>query len=125
MPGEAALRRDHVVGRLDLDAKVVQSVLRVGVLDQDQLQRRLGDREVRIALAPLGRLRAEHLRVERHRLVDVRDVQCQLHPARTDLLTYRWTSILFLHVSTSVNVFPLPVSWTPVERVGCARPREP
>ena len=49
-------------------------------LDQHQLQRRLGDGEVGVAGADLGRLGREELRVEVDRVVEVGHVQGELHP---------------------------------------------
>ena len=51
-----------LVGGLDLDAEVVHHGRPVGLaLDEHELQRRLGDREVGVAGAALGRLDAEEL----------------------------------------------------------------
>ena len=69
--GEALLRGADLVGRLDLDAEVVQGARLAVALDQDQLQRRLGDGEVRVARPDLRRLGGEQLRVEVDRRVEV------------------------------------------------------
>ena len=55
-----------------LDAEVVQRSGRACALDEHQLQRRLGDREVRVPGAELGRLGREELRVEADGGVEVR-----------------------------------------------------
>jgi hypothetical protein len=57
-----------------------------GVLDKDQLERRLGDREVGVALFQLGRLGVEQLRVERDPLGQVVDVEGELDTGHSDLL---------------------------------------
>jgi len=49
------------------------------VLDQDQLERRLGDGEVGIAGLALGRFGTEELRVEVHSGVNIRDVESELY----------------------------------------------
>ena len=67
-----------LVGRRDLDAEVVQAGLGAGVLEQHELERGIGDGEVRVARAALGRLGGEQLRVKVDGLVDVRDVECEL-----------------------------------------------
>ena len=59
-----------------------------GVLQQDELERRLGDGEVGVAGPALGRLGAEQPGIEADRLVDVVDVQRELHPGHGDLPRY-------------------------------------
>ena len=76
---QAPRRRHHLVRRTHLDTEVVQRPGLGGILEQHQLQRRVGDREVGIAGAPLGRLGLEQLRIEPDRLVEIADVQRQLH----------------------------------------------
>ena len=49
-------------------------------VDEHQLEGRLGDREVGVAGSDLGGRGGEELGVERDRLVEVRDVQCELDP---------------------------------------------
>jgi hypothetical protein len=49
-----------------------------GSLEQDELERRLGDREVGVAGPPLGRLGAEQLGVEGDRGLQVGDAQREL-----------------------------------------------
>ena len=51
-----------------------------GDLDEDELERRLGDREVRVAGAALVRRHPEHRRVERDRRLEVGHVERQLDP---------------------------------------------
>ena len=53
-PGDLGV---HGVAGLDLDAEVVDGAALAGVFDQHQLQRRFGDREVRVTRLDLGRLR--------------------------------------------------------------------
>ena len=88
---QAARRCRHLVGRLDLDAEVVECAGHTvapcgGVLHQDELERRVGDGEVGVARPALGRLGAEELGVELDGLVDVADVECELDPRHGDLL---------------------------------------
>ena len=64
LAGEPALRGRDLVGRLDLDAEVVERAGLAVALDQHELQRRLGDGEVGVARPDLGRLGGEELRVE-------------------------------------------------------------
>ena len=69
-------------GELDaggLDAEVVELLGRAAVFEQDQLQGRVVDGEVRVAGALFVRLDAEQLGVEGRRGFDVVDVQCELH----------------------------------------------
>src|SRR5205085_89963 len=72
-------------GRLDLDPEVVEGSALAGVLEEDELERRVLHREVRVAGALLGRLDAEQLRVERGRLRHVVDVKRQLDAGHVDL----------------------------------------
>src|SRR5450755_110771 len=84
-PGEAGLLGFDGVDVGDFDAQVVEGAPLAGAFQQDQLQRRLGDREVRITGAALGRLRAEQPAVEGDGLVDVVDVQRELHTGHGNL----------------------------------------
>jgi hypothetical protein len=59
---------------------VVQGAALAGVLQQDQLERRLGDGEVGVAGPALGGPGAEQLGLEADGFVDVVDVQRELHP---------------------------------------------
>ena len=88
---QASRRRRHLVGGLDLDTEVVEGADRPmtpggGVLQQDQLERRVHDGEVGIARLALGGLGPEELGVERNGFVDVTDVQCELDPRHGGLL---------------------------------------
>ncbi len=78
---QARLGGAHVVGRLDLDAEMVQRSRITVTLDEHELERRLGDGEVGVARAELGRFGGEQLGVEVDRVVEVRDVQGELHSA--------------------------------------------
>src|SRR5262249_46951630 len=71
--------------REDLDAQVVEGPALPRVLDEDQLQRRLRDREVRVPGAALGGRGAEELLVEDDGGVDVVDVEGQLDATHADL----------------------------------------
>jgi len=77
-------RAHHVLRRLHLDPEVVEGTLHPGapigsrVLDEDELERRLDDREVGVAGADLRRLCVEELRVELNGTVQVGDVQGEL-----------------------------------------------
>jgi hypothetical protein len=68
----------HGVGVRDLDTEVVHRSTVAGVLDQDELQRRLHDGEVGIARLHLGRFGTEQLAVEGDRLLQVVDVEGEL-----------------------------------------------
>jgi hypothetical protein len=50
--GQPGLLGVDGAGAVDLDAEVVQAAALAGVLQQDELERRLGDGEVRVAGAP-------------------------------------------------------------------------
>src|SRR5450755_3181605 len=63
----------------DLDAEMVEAAALARVLQQDELQRRLGDGEVGVAGTALSRLGTEQLAVERYGLLDVIDVEGELH----------------------------------------------
>ena len=81
-PGRARL---DVGAAVDLDAEVVErlggalAALVGRDLDQHQLERRLGDGEVGVAGAALVRLGAEQGGVELDRLLEVGDVEGELH----------------------------------------------
>jgi hypothetical protein len=78
-PGQAGLGGGHLLGRVDLDAEMVQRAGRLGgVLDQDQLERRLGDGEVGVAGPDFGRFGGEQLGVEGDCFVKVGDVEGEL-----------------------------------------------
>ena len=66
--GGSGDRRSDLVGRVDLDADVVERARLTGVGEQDQLERRIGDREVGVAVTDLRRRGLEQLGVERDRL---------------------------------------------------------
>jgi hypothetical protein len=67
-------------GGLDLDAEVIHHRrLSLLAFEQDQLQRRLGDGEIRIPRAALGRRSAEQLGVEVDRRLKVGDRDRELH----------------------------------------------
>jgi hypothetical protein len=83
---EPARGGGDVVGRLDLDTEVVRRAASAGALDEDELQRRFGDGEVGVAGSPLGRLGTEQLRVELDGLVDVGDVEGELHAGHAEYL---------------------------------------
>jgi len=78
LPGEAGRLGVDRLDVLDLDAEVVQRSALSGILEQEELERGLGDRTVRVAGTALGRLSAEQPCVERDRLVDVVDVEGEL-----------------------------------------------
>jgi hypothetical protein len=77
--GQPGLLGLHDVGAGDLDAEVVQAAALAGVLQQHELERRLGDGEVGIPGPHLGGLGAEQLAVERDGLTQVIDVEGELH----------------------------------------------
>ena len=62
----------------DLDAQVVEGAAGARVLDEDELERRLGHGEVGVAGLALGRLRAEQAAVEVDRRLEVVDVEGEL-----------------------------------------------
>jgi hypothetical protein len=74
------------VGVGHLDAEVVERAAPAGVLDQDQLERRLDDGEVGVARPDLGRLGGEQRGVEGDRRVEVVDVEGELEPGHGVLL---------------------------------------
>ena len=69
----------HSVAGLDLDAKVVDGAPLPGFSSKHQLQRRFGDGEVGVALLDLVGRGVEQLRVERHGLVEVVDIECEMN----------------------------------------------
>ena len=85
-----------------LDPEVVEAGLGVGVLEQHELQGRIGDGEVRVAGLALGGLGGEELRVEVDRLVDVGDVEGELDSGHGVILRTGnlWTTV---NVSTIVD----------------------
>jgi len=76
--GDPGLDRVHGVDVLDLDAEVVERAALAGVLDEHELQRRLGHREVRVPGADLGGLGAEEPAVEVDRGLEVVHVDGEL-----------------------------------------------
>ena len=76
-PAQAPFRRRDLLGRLHLDAQVVEC-RSLPTLEEDQLQRRIGDREVRVAGLHLRRGGVEQAGVERDRLVEIGHVDCKL-----------------------------------------------
>ena len=83
---QPALDRVDGVDVLDLDAEVVERPAVAGVLDENELERRLGDGEVRVAGPDLGRLGVEEPGVERDRRRQVVDVEGQLHTGHLGVL---------------------------------------
>ena len=79
--GEPVGGGDDVGARANLDAEVVERRARLGVLEQHQLERRIGDLEVGVAGALLGRADAEHVGVEAGGGLDVAHVQRELDAA--------------------------------------------
>ena len=65
---------DCVAG-FNFDAEMVDGAALAGVLEQNQLKRRLGDGEVRVPFLDLCRCGVEQLRVERDCLVEAIDVE--------------------------------------------------
>ncbi|EGJ73764.1 putative Glyoxalase/bleomycin resistance protein/dioxygenase [Streptomyces sp. Tu6071] len=76
-----------LVGALHLNTEVVQAgdLARLA-LDEDELERRRGDGEVRVSGAALGGLDAEHLGVEGDRCFEVGDVERELDTGHSSLL---------------------------------------
>jgi hypothetical protein len=70
----------------DLDAEVVERAAAAGVLDEDQLERRLADGEVGVAGLALGRLGGEQLRLVGDGLFEVVDVEGELDARHAELL---------------------------------------
>jgi len=79
--GEPAGGGAHGGCRGDLHSEVVERGGRAGVLEEHQLQRGVGDNEVRIARSLLGRLDPEHVGIEPGGRLDVGDVECELDAA--------------------------------------------
>src|ERR1700678_4140747 len=83
LPAQPISGHGHLVGSLHLDAEVAEGVLdamspALGLLNQDQLQRRVGDGEVGVSGLTLGRFGPEQLGVELDRRVDVGDIEGEL-----------------------------------------------
>src|SRR5438477_209383 len=78
-PAEAGLVGRDLGAAPDFHAQVVQAGLGVGVLEEHELQRWIGDGEVGVAGLALVGLGCEQLRVEGDRGVDVRDVEGELY----------------------------------------------
>jgi hypothetical protein len=87
--GQAGLLGVDGVDVGDFPAEVVEAAALARVLQQDQLQRRLADREVGVAGVTLGGLGAEQLAVEGDGLVDVVDVQRELDTGHENLQRVR------------------------------------
>ena len=85
-PAQAPFRRRDLLGRLHLDAEVVERRPLL-TLEEDQFQRRIGDGEVRVAGLHLRRGRAEQAGVEGYRLVEVGHVDGELYSRHDVLLT--------------------------------------
>jgi hypothetical protein len=77
-PGQARLLCFDGPGAGDLDAEVVEAAAMTRLFQQHQLQRRVGDGEVGIPRAALGRVGAEQRGVEGDGLVHVGDVEREL-----------------------------------------------
>src|SRR5208283_4709816 len=103
----------------DLDAEVVQAAAMAGVLQQDELERRLGDGEVRVPGAALGGRGAEQLAVEGDGLVDVVDVEGELDTGHRNLQETRHrrssmssrSSVCHM-TSTNVNIDTCRTPWS-------------
>src|SRR5579875_1882991 len=79
---------------LHLDPEVVERPRHLAsVLDEDQLEGRVGDGEVGVAGPDLGRLGVEQRRVEADRLVHVGDVEGELHAGHLTNLLIAFTYI--------------------------------
>ena len=76
--GQTRLVGGDLVGRHHFDAEMVEPALGVGVLEEHELQRRIGDGEVGVAGLALVRFGGEQLRVEGDGVVDVGNVQGEL-----------------------------------------------
>ena len=74
----------HGIAAFDFDAEVVERAAVAGVLDQDELQGRFDNGEVRIARLDLGRRGVEQLGVEGDGLVEVVDVEGKLCAGHDD-----------------------------------------
>src|ERR671910_1760371 len=86
LAGQARVGGSHLVGGRHLDAQVVERARVTVALDEHELERRLGNGEVGVAGAALGRLGREQLRVEADRRVDVGNVEGELHAGHASLL---------------------------------------
>jgi hypothetical protein len=87
-PGQTGLHGVDRVGVGDLDAQMIEAAALARVLQQDQLQRWLGDSEVRVTGADLGRAGAEQLAVEGDGLLDVVHVEGELQARHANLLIW-------------------------------------
>ena len=95
---------------------MVDGAALAGVLQQHQLQRRLGDGEVGVALLDLGGLGVEQLGVERDRLVEIVDVEGELDTGhddlrmldiyRTDAAAQHATFLIYVNVSGRMDACP-------------------
>jgi hypothetical protein len=66
---------------------MVQRARLTGAGEQHQLERRIGDREVGVAISHLRRADTEQLGVEADRLLQIGDVQSQLHTRHDSSIT--------------------------------------
>ena len=85
-PGEPGDLGVHQLAGLDFHAEGVDGAAGAGVLQQHQLQRRLGDGEVGIARLDLGRGGVKQLGVERDRRIEIIDVERELNTGHDGLL---------------------------------------
>ena len=101
--GQAGLLGVHGAGAGDLDAQVVDAATLAGVLNEDELEGRLGDGEVGVAGAELGRLGAEQLAVEGDGLVEVLDVEGELDAGHGCHLRRSWYRRLSMSSPASLS----------------------
>ena len=84
LAGEAGDLLMDLLAGFDLHAQVVDGPALARVLQQHQLERRIGDGEVGITVLELGRLGVEQLGVEGDRLVEIVDIEGELN---ADMMT--------------------------------------
>jgi hypothetical protein len=77
----------YLLGRGDLNTQVIEGPGLTRILEEDELEGRVGDRKIGIAGTPLGGVGREEFGIEINRFIEVADVESELHPAHIHLLS--------------------------------------
>jgi hypothetical protein len=104
--GKTILRRGYLVAAFHLDSEVIERPRGLaGVLDEDELERRLGDGEIGIVGAAFRRLGPEQLGVELHSGINVGDVEGELDSGHDQppLAFVSIDAFIMVDASTDVN----------------------